>query len=298
MAKPRKALLSSRRNRYGYLFTLPWIVGLAVFVLYPVVEAVRISFAKLQVVETGYALPFVGWENYRYIFLVNTSYRQLLLQSLGKMLYSVVLVLIFSFFLASVLNMRFRGRGAVRSILFLPVIFTSGAIDKLMASDYMATVSDATAKSSGSELAGGFMNMIADFDMPPALVGFMESAVSQIYDITVMSAVPLVIFIAALHAIPDSLYEAAYIEGASAWEVYWKIKFPLVSPHILVCIVYCIIDSLNNAANPVIALIKKTTYEDIRYGYGAAMSLAYTVVTLVVVFLVYKIVSRWIVYSE
>ena len=116
--------------------------------------------------------------------------------------------------------------------------------------------------------------------------------------LTVMSAVPIVIFIAALQAVPDSIYEAASIEGASAWEVFWKIKFPLISPHILVCVVYCIIDSLNNSANPVVSLVKDTTYAKIQYGYGAAMSVVYMLVTLLLVFVLYKGISKWVVYSD
>ncbi len=295
MRNRKKNLLVQRRGKYGYLFAAPWIIGLVVFVIFPLIEAVRISFSKLSVGLQQYTLDFVGFENYRNIFLVDTEYRVTLLSSFSAILYQVPLVIFFSFFLASVLNMKFKSRGLVRSILFIPVVIASGTVDVLMKNDYLSTTAGSDA---GTEQVEGIIHMISNFDMPLQIVTFLQRALQEVGTITTMSAVPIVIFIAALQAISDSIYEAAFIEGASAWEVFWKIRFPLVSPHILVCVIYCLIDSLNSAANPVVALIKQTTYTRIEYGSGSAMSVVYMLVTLLLVFLVYKVISRVVVYSD
>lgn len=295
MKQKKKHLLAAKQGRYGYIFCAPWIIGLLIYVAYPFYEAVHISFSKLTVGESGYLLDGVGFSNYKYAFGVHPQFTKYLISSFGNMFYQVPLVVIFSFFLASVVNMDFKGRGIVRSVLFLPVIITSGSLNGLLTSDYMSQMESG---SSGTQLAAAFLNTVKDFDFPDALVSFLAQSVGKIYEITCMSAVPIVIFLAALQSISDSVYEAAYIEGASAWEVFWKIKFPLVSPHILVCVVYCIIDNLNTSSNPVVSTIKGTTYGAFEYGYGAAMSVAYMLIILLVLGVVYRIISKLVVYSE
>lgn len=298
MAKNKKSSLIARRNRYGYFFTAPYIFGLLVFVLYPLIETVRISFSNLQVGETRYVLEPVGFENYSYIFTVDPNFRQHLLSSLQNMFTLVPVVVVFSLFIASLLTKEFRGRGLIRTILFFPVIIASGAVSSLSSGDYMAgTVSSGTS-SMGSELASSFLSMLGDLEISKSLVDFIVSSVQGIYDIITMAAIPIVIFIAALNSISESIFEAAYIEGCSGWEVFWKIKFPLASPQILTCIVYCIIDNLNSSANPVINNIQSVTYAQWKYGLGGAMSFTYAILILAILAVVYKIVNRFIVYTE
>ena len=245
-----------------------------------------------------YELIGTGFENYLYIFTVDPNFRQYLLTSLKEMITSVPIVILFSFFMASILTVEFRGRGFVRTVMFLPVIITSGAVDQLISKDYLAgTVTD-TASSKGGELANSVLTMFGEVNLSDALIGYLSDAIEGIYDITVMSAVPIVIFIAALNSISSSVFEAAYIEGATKWEVFWKIKFPISSPQILTCVVYCLIDNLNDSSNPVIAAIKSTTYDQWKYGRGAAMSLSYMLIIFVILLLVYRIIAKRITYIE
>lgn len=294
----KKTSLLKKQSRFGYLFISPYLLGLAVFIIIPLIESIRISFSELTVGTVRYELTGTGFENYSYIFTVDPNFRQYLLTSLKEMITAVPIVILFSFFMASILTVEFRGRGFVRTVMFLPVIITSGAVDQLISKDYLAgTVTD-TVSSKGGELANSVLSMFGEVNLSDALIGYISDAIEGIYDITVMSAVPIVIFIAALNSISSSVFEAAYIEGATKWEVFWKIKFPISSPQILTCVVYCLIDNLNDASNPVIAAIKSTTYDQWKYGRGAAMSLSYMLIIFVILLLVYRIIAKRITYIE
>lgn len=296
----KKSSLYARKSIYGYVFILPFIVGLAIYFVTPMMSAVSFALSKLTVNTTGYELEFVGFENFRHAFLVDVNFRKLLLSSLSEMLVNVPLVVIFSFFLASVVSMEFKGRGLVRTILFLPVITSSGAVAILTAQDYMSIMMSTSDKytSAGGGLASVFVSAVSQMELPAGIIEFLVSSVNRVYDIVVMSAVPVVIFIAALQSIPDALFEASYIEGASKWEVFWKIKFPMISPHILVCVVYCIIDSLNSASNVVISNIKTVTYSEFNYGLGSAMSFSYMAIIIVILMITYGIISRKVFYND
>lgn len=294
----KKTSLLKKQSRFGYLFISPYLLGLSVFIIIPLIESIRISFSELTVGTVRYELTGTGFENYSYIFTVDPNFRQYLLTSLKEMITAVPIVILFSFFMASILTVEFRGRGFVRTVMFLPVIITSGAVDQLISKDYLAgTVTD-TVSSKGGELANSVLSMFGEVNLSDALIGYISDAIEGIYDITVMSAVPIVIFIAALNSISSSVFEAAYIEGATKWEVFWKIKFPISSPQILTCVVYCLIDNLNDASNPVIAAIKSTTYDQWKYGRGAAMSLSYMLIIFVILLLVYRIIAKRIAYIE
>lgn len=294
--------LVEKRNCFGYLFSLPFIIGFIVFVFIPLLTSFRISLSKLFISENGYVLEFIGLENYNRAFLIDHSFRTKLLNSILTMLTNVPLAVIFAFFIASVLSMNFKGRTIARAILFLPVAITSGVIDNLMSNDYINNMSLSSAKySSGTGAAGiasSFVQLITDFELPMGIVEFLVSSAERIYDITVMSAVPIVIFLAALQSVPESVYEASYIEGATSWEVFWKIKFPMVSPHILVCVVYCVIDSLNNSSNVVIEAVKSTIYKEFNYGLGTAMTVAYCIIILLILAVIYRLISKHVVYTE
>lgn len=292
----KKRALTVRKDRFGYFFISPYIIGLIAFVLIPLVEAIRFSFSKLTVSVENYQLENVGFENYNYIFRVDPNFRKYLLSSFTGMLTSVPIVILFSFFVASVLTTRFKGRGIARTILFLPVIITAGAVDALLADDYMSDTVTNAVISGGGQIAKSVMAVFGNVGIPESVLEFISTAVNGIYDIVVLSAVPIVIFIAALNTISESIFEAAYVEGATNWEIFWKIKFPVSTPQILTCVVYCLIENLNNSSNVVISTIKSITYDQWEYGRGAAMSFSYMIIIFVILFVVYRLLSKRITY--
>jgi len=301
--KRRNRSLEVKQRRMGYVFVAPLIVGMLAFVAFPVIQSLFFSFSKLNVVASGYRLDFLGIENYRYIFAVDPDFRTMVLGSLRDMLNNVPVAILFSFFVASLLNQKFHGRSLVRAILFLPVIIASGVVESVDKADAFSSLLSSGAQTAGASAVGEQLSeklivYLQQLNISPQITNFIIDTVSRVYDIAIMSAVPIIIFLAGLQSVSPSLFEASYIEGATKWEVFWKISLPMVSPLILVSVIYCIIDSFTNVSNPVISRIHSSAYDSLNFGLSSAMAWSYMLIILAVLGIVYKLVSRFIFYHE
>ena len=301
--KKHKHSLESKQRRYGYLFTLPFVIGCIVFVLYPLVEAVLYSFSDVSYVPgEGLSMSNFGMQNYQSVLGNNQEFKEALLSSLGTTGKNVVVVVVFAFFMASVLNTKFIGRGFVRSIMFLPVIISTGVAAALMNGD-LATSSMAAQQgfaATGSEAAVSttFGTMLTEtMGLSAGLVNFIMDAVKDISNITTLAAVSIVIFLAGLQSISGSIYEAAYMEGATAWETFWKISLPMVSPMILLSVVYTIVDSFTATDNAVIGKIHNVLMAS-DFAPGSTMAVIFSLIVLVVIGIIFAILSKIIFYQD
>ena len=302
-ARRRSRSLEVKQRRMGYVFVAPLIVGMLAFVAFPVIQSLFFSFSKLNVVASGYKLDFLGIENYRYIFAVDPDFRTMVIRSLRDMLINVPVVILFSFFVASLLNQKFHGRSLVRAILFLPVIIASGVVESVDKADAFSSMISSGSQAAGTAAVGEQLSeklilYLQQLNISPQITNFIIDTVSRVYDIAIMSAVPIIIFLAGLQSVSPSLFEASYIEGATKWEVFWKISLPMVSPLILVAVIYCIIDSFTNVSTPVISRIHSSAYDSLNFGLSSAMAWSYMLIILAVLAIVYKLVSRFIFYHE
>lgn len=290
-----------KRQRYGYYFVFPFLLGFLLFELFPLIQSVYFSFCDLTASATSYDASWVGLQHYKNILFVDPEYRKTLVSSLGNMLVNVPVAVLFSFFLASVLNQKFIGRTVARTILFLPVILSSGMIMSLSSADFFNYSMAATgnlAGGAGATLSGSFTAVMENLNVNAQLISFISDLVSRIYDITIMSAVPMVIFLSGLQSISPSIYEASYIEGATKWEVFWKISFPMVSSLVLVNVVYCIVDSFTSEQNAAISSIHSAMFSSAQYGQGSAMAILYFVIISLILTVVYFIINRLVFYYD
>ena len=290
--------LSEKQKRWGFVFVAPFLVGLAFFIIFPLIQAISFSFSELKITPGGFSLTNVGLENYNYIFFVSTEFRSNLLSSIGNMAINVPICTLFAFFMASLLNGKFHGRTFARMILFLPVITSSGIISRLLGGYTLQTLQNATTESTASGMSVAVVSLMNQMSLNQSLVNFISSTVERISDIVAISAVPIVVFLAGLQSISPSIFEAAHVEGATGWDVFWKISLPMISPLILVCVVYSVIDSFTNISNPVIESIHTTSFEKIKFGTGSAMAISYMIIMAVILLIVYKLISKFIVYQE
>jgi len=291
--------LEKKKALFGYLFSLPLIVGVTCFFLPALVLSIIFSLSKLTIVENGYTLTFLKLSNYHHIFAVDPRFRQILIDSLRDMLINVPVVVIFSLFLATLLNQKFKGRAIIRAILFLPVIISSGAITSLSQTDIMQNIgSQGEAVKQGADLTAVFSSFMTGLEISPFIINFLVDIVSRVYSITMMSAVPVIILLSALQSVSTSIFEAAHVEGATKWEVFWKISFPMVSPMLLVSCVYCVVDSMTNISNTVIETIHKTTFTDFKYGIGSAMAWSYLLLVFLMLGIVYAMINKRVYYYD
>lgn len=299
--KKRRGLnLNRKRAMMGYLFVLPFIIGLITFFLVPLIQSFIFSINKLEVVEGGYNLLPVGLSNYNRALRVHATYARDLVESVLYMLTNVPLIIIFSFFAANLLNQKFKGRSLARAIFFLPVILTSGVMLVIDSGDLLQSSLGMTQTDGqeGAFRAVELARLLLRSRLSPTFIDYIMSAVDRIYEIVSASGVQILVFLAGLQSISPSLFEASNIEGATGWENFWKITFPMVSPLILVNTVYSIIDSLTNSSNVVIGMIRDTAFASNDFGLSSAMAWLYFLAILVIVGIVVKLVSKVVFYYE
>ena len=300
MRRNKKRLsLTTKRSINGYLFILPWLVGFICFYARSLFMSVQFSLSELTVNPGGgYTLDFVGFDNFLYAVRVHGTFKQVLTTSVGNMLIDVPLITFFSLFMAILLNKKFPGRTLVRAIFFLPVILNSGAIvdamdlaRSMMSGGISASSAEMAAEAAGSGVSlDYYIQMFANLGIPDVIIEYVAGAVSRISEIINASGVQIIIFIAALQSIPGSMYEVAKIEGATAYETFWKVTFPMVMPHIITNVVYTVVDSF--AESEVVDLAYKTAFTDNNYGLSSVMSLVSTLVTCLILVLVCRFIQK------
>ncbi|MBQ8877949.1 MAG: sugar ABC transporter permease [Lachnospiraceae bacterium] len=297
--KRTKMSLTTRRSINGYLFIMPWLIGFVVFYLRSLIMSVQFSLSNLTVNPGGgYTLEFVGLQNFIYAFRVHGSFKQILTTSVGNMLIDVPLITFFSLFMAILLNKKFPGRTLVRAIFFLPVILNSGAIQDAMdlARAMMSGgISNASAEIAEAATGSGvsidyYIQMFSVLGLPDVIIEYVSGAVGRISEIINASGVQIVIFIAALQSIPGSMYEVAKIEGATGYETFWKVTFPMVMPHIITNVVYTVVDSF--ADSEVVELAYDVAFTQNNYGLSSVFSLVSTIVTCLILVLVCRFIQK------
>ncbi len=291
--KKRRLTLSQKRMINGYLFILPWLVGFIVFYVRSIILTAEFSFSKLTVGAVGgYELEHVGWKNFIYAFREHGTFKQVLTTSVGNIVIDVPLIIFFSLFMAILLNRQFKGRTLVRAIFFLPVILNSSAITtalelsaQMVAGGISAGSSQmaAEASSTANVDVGYYIELFKELAMSRSVLDYIVAAVARINNIITASGVQIVIFLAALQSIPGSMYEVAKIEGATAYETFWKVTFPMVMPHIITNVVYTVID--NFADSQVVTLSYDTAFTEFNYGLSSVFSLVSTAIVCLILIL-------------
>lgn len=295
----KKRSLSQRRAMKGFIFILPWLIGFIWFYVRSLVMTVQFSFSEMTVNPGGgYSLNFVGLNNFIYAFRAHATYKQVLTTSIGNMLIDVPLITFFSLFMAMLLNRKFKGRTLVRAIFFLPVILNSDAIGAAM--DLARSMMSGGISNSASELAEAaagsgvsveyYIQMFTSLGLPETIIEYISGAVGRISDIINASGVQIIIFIAALQSIPGSMYEVAKIEGATAYETFWKVTFPMVMPHIITNVVYTVVDSFTRS--DVVELAYTTAFKYFNYGLSSVFSLVSTIVTCLILVIVCRLIQK------
>lgn len=291
--------LNKKKARWGYLFVLPLLFGLIFQFGIPAVRSLWFAFCEVTVKGTeGFTATFDGLQNFYDALLVNTTFREKAVKSLLAVLLNLPLITIFSFFAASLLNQKFKGRWLVRTIFFLPLVLAAPALMNFDAGDALQNMMGSSGNFKASESLTGLESvnlaklLISSGVLPQTIANYLASAADRIYDIIILSGVQILVFLAALQSIPPTMYEVASIEGASPWESYWRITFPMTCPMIMTCMIYTIIDSFTASTNATLEMIENTAFTTFNYGLSSAMSWIYTVLILLLLGLVVLIMRK------
>lgn len=277
--KPRRSLRPRTRSTItGTLFFLPWLIGFFAITAYPLVYSLVICFNQVQIKPGAIELKSVGWEYFRQAFAVDTEYPTKLLSSLASVLMGTPLVVVFSLVIALLLNRRFRGRTVYRIVFFLPVVIMSGPVmSELM--------TESSAMSINMDIMGlRSILMELDYGWARILLTFLNSFVRILW----FCGVQIIVFLAGLQKIDRNMYEAAAIDGATAWEAFWKITLPHLRPIILLNAIYTIIEmgtAADDATNgKIVGAIRDIARP---YSYAAVLSWIYAFGLLLLILLAF-----------
>ena len=309
--KTNKIPYEKKKNLYGYGFVALWAIGTIWLFIIPVIKSLWYSLCDTSLLDKSEALLkgmasagiYTEWNNfynYRRAFTIDTNFAPKLTASLAEILPQAVVILIFSLFIAVILNQKFRGRTLARAIFFLPVLIATGPVISVINGDMASQgVSDAAQFSSlfKTDLVSELMEFIGIYNINQQFTEFIESITSNVLNLVWNSGIQILIFLSALQNIPPSSKEAANMEGATAWEFFWKITFPIISPMILANLVYTIIDAFVSSDNEVMKYVLQRS-TDWEHGYAAALAWIYFAIIGAILGIVCLIINRFVYYEN
>lgn len=292
--------IESKKSWYGFYFVLPWIIGMVLFFIIPLINSLRYSFANV-IPEEGYMqLDWVGLEHYVYLFKKDENFTTNLLGAVGDFFTSMPIVVIVSLILALILNSNFKGKTLFRGIFFVPVIVATGVVMMQLTDPFggfgaivqlSSSVTEDAYSAVGTSGGMDFTELLNSLELPTDITAWLSSMITDIFNTIWTCGIPVVLFIAGLQTIPAQLYEASKVEGATKWEEFWYITLPSIGQTLLLVIIFTLIELLTQTSNPVInqayALINNT-----EYGISSAMLWVFFAIIGVIIGIVILIYSK------
>lgn len=309
--KTTKIPYEKKKGLYGYGFVALWAIGTLWLFIIPVLTSLWYSLCDTKLLDKAGALEmgmtsagiyteWNGFGNYIKAFTIDTNYLPKLTESLGQIGPQAIVILIFSLFIAVILNQNFRGRTLARSIFFLPVLIATGPVISIINGDMTSQgISDASQFSTlfKTDLVSELMEFLGLYNINQTVTELIETITSDVLNLVWNSGIQILIFLSALQNIPPSAKEAASMEGATAWEFFWKITFPYISPMILANLVYTVIDAFVSTDNVVMKYVLQQSSQW-EYGYSAALAWIYFAIVGACLGIICLIVNRFVFYEN
>ena len=264
--KKKMKSIEDIKRRSGWLFISTWLVGVVLFFAIPVIQSFIYSFSQMTITEDGVNTVWVGLKNYNYIINEHTDYLNWLSRSITNFVYSLPVIVLLSMVLALLLNQKFRGRLFFRALYFMPVIIATGVVIDLISG---MSGSDMASSSVNESVSGGMFSVqdiVAVLSLPAEVAEFVQKIISDIFNLIWNSGIQTVLFLAGLQSIPSTLYEASKVEGATKWEEFWFITFPMLSNVTLLVVIYTMVELFISNNNVVVAhvynLMRAAVYDE------------------------------------
>lgn len=305
--KRRKgASLDRKKARAGWIFVLPFIIGLVAVYLPIIWESIKLSFSEVSVTPGQVEVNFVGMRFYQEAWFGEGNFIETLIKGIKNLAFEIPAIIIFSLFMAILLNQKMAGRGVFRAIFFIPVILSTGLMATIDAQNLQATMMESTSSmdGSGGSATAEIVNaldiqaLFANMKVGTELVQYVADMINNIYGIVNRSGVQMLIFLAGLQSISESIYEACRIDGATGWETFWKVTFPMISPMILVNAIYTVIDSFTRSSNAAMSYIASIPNRDGGASQRTAYYWIYFLVIIAIIAVVAGVISSYIFYQR
>lgn len=288
-----KLNLVQRRALQGVFFIMPWLIGFAVFMADPFIRSFQLTFHKVEMLD-GFSLAWVGMANFVEAFTMDVQFVPTLLAVLRNMVLELPIIMVFALVVAYLTNQNLVGRTIFRAVFFLPVVIASGLVIQQFNVQGVGTViqEGASVGISGVD----FTALLFDYMGP--LAKPLAEVINRLQLVLWRSGIQILLFLAGLQGISGSLYEAARVDGATDWEVFWKVTLPNLSPVILLNAIYTIVDSFTDGLNPMLRLIKDRAFTgQFRLGYAASLGWIYFLVIFLIISVIWGTSKWWVFYG-
>ena len=284
--RKRKQLSMRTKDRMkGLVFVSPFIIGVLAFFVYPVFLSLRLSFGKIDNI-IGLKISWAGLTNYLRAFLIDVNFVPIFLQVVKDTIVKFPLTIVLSLIIAIMVNRDIKGKGMFRVIFFIPFLLGTGEVMKQLLNQGVDT--QVLSITDGRIIPYNVLNYFG---------GTVVEAVQNVLGVIVLvlwgRGVQILLFLAGLQSISPALYEAAKIDGATEWEVFWKVTIPMISPMLLLNLIYTIVDSFTNVTNPMLEYIQSYGFTKAQFEYGAAMGWIYFLFVGLVVAAVFALMKNY-----
>lgn len=266
--------------RYGRMFVLPWTIGLLLFFIVPLVTSIAYAFSDVSLVNDK-MLTFAGLKHFRYLMNDDPNFMDNIAEAVGSFVYSLPIIVALSMIFAIILNQKFRGRIFARAVFFLPVIIATGVVMNFITGEALGTDSAALSTSIGETQSYSgiqFDELLVNLGLPQSVTELLSDYIARIFNLIWSCGIQILLFVAGLQSIPDSLYEVSKIEGATTWEEFWFVTFPMLGNVTFLVLVYTIVDLFTAYDNPIMKQAYELISKNSTYDQSAAILWSYFVV--------------------
>lgn len=281
--KPEKKsfmTMHRRNNLEALMFLTPWIIGTCVFFVNAIFSSIRLSFSEIVQLR-GFVMEWRGWVNYQNIFMYDINFVPTFVEVVIDTVINTPLVLVFSLIIAMLINQPVPGKGIFRTCFFIPVLLGSGYVmEQLLKID-----------ATGSVGVGIVLPKVLQEMLGTTMVSVVQPFLDRITLILWNSGVQIILFLAGLQGISSSLYEAAKCDGATQWEMFWKITLPMISPIILLNFIYTLVMYFTSSDNALVKYILDSVFARTQFAKGAAMGWVYFLFVFVLCGLVFGVLK-------
>ena len=289
-AKQRKPIsYETKKNYIGYAFIAIWIFGFIYLTVLPLANSLIYSFSEVTI-ENGYVdTTWVGFANYYEAFVTDSTFLPALWNTFSSVIVQTPLIVIFSLIMAIMLNQEFKGRTAFRAVFFLPVIVAGSlVVDTITGSSMMGALMSGNVGNGGLFQSDFISELLQETNMNADLINEINTLVNNIFNLTWQSGIQILIFLAALQSVEGTLYEVAKVEGATAWETFWKVTFPMIMPMVVLNLLYTVIDNYTSYSSEVMKLVQDYS-QRVMIDYSSALAWVNFLVVFLVVMIIYVV---------
>ena len=284
--KKFKLDLTTRNSLKGLVFVLPYIIGICAFFIYPICLSLKLSVAE-NIKIVGMKVSGFTLEHYVRAFMIDVDFLPTFGESVVQTLTQFPLTIVLSLIIAILLNRDIKCRGLFRVIFFIPFLLGSGEVMQQLLNQ---GVDRAVLNVTDGRLIP--YNVLAYFGT--TIIETVETIMGVLVTVLWGSGVQILLFLSGLQSISSSLYEAARIDGATEWEIFWKVTVPMISPMLLLNVVYTVVNSFTDMKNPLLLYINKFGFDNAEFSYSAALGWIYFIFVGLLVAIIFGLMAKYI----